>query len=166
MLKSISEDKVLPSHLMESTSPLFPLPSPSLPHPPFNLQNTSKVDLDEMWKGWICSGNSCRKGGLKGWKHHRGALAAHCTTDWLSLPKPFIYWQAIKPRQDCWSSRVISFFGLVVITGSIIHLALKKTFWVKLLLMIFFWMRIVQSSVLFQMDFRVLRVTDAVTHFS
>lgn len=78
----------------------------------------------------------------EGWRLHSGALAAHCTTDLLSSPKPFIYWQAIKPRQGCWSSRVISVFGCVVITGSIIQFALKKIFWFKLLLMIFFWMKV------------------------
>lgn len=42
-------------------------------------------ETDWLWRGWICSGNSSRKGGLKGWKHCSGDLATHCTTDWLSL---------------------------------------------------------------------------------
>lgn len=42
-------------------------------------------ETDWLWRGWICSGNRSRKGGLKGWKHCSGDLATHCTTDWLSL---------------------------------------------------------------------------------
>lgn len=91
-----------------------------------------------MWKGWICSGNSCRKGGLKGWKHHSGALAAHCKADWLSLPKPFIHWQAIKPRQVCWSSRVISVLGLCCHNCWYYPPCFKEDIWLKILLILVF----------------------------